>query len=103
MLFSLWGFHLRVIVPLQLDIIQIEQVIAFANIFFLSNALLCILAAIYLLDSTFLRLSGSILCLGFTVLLFFSSPWILEMMLLKVSATVYYTKINIPMASDHNN
>jgi amino acid efflux transporter len=86
-------FHLLVIVLLQFDIIQLEQVIAFANVFFLSNALLCILASIYLLDSTILRLSGGMLCLGFTVLLFFSSPWILGMMLLEIAATFYYRKI----------
>lgn len=85
--------HLIVIVLLQSDLLRIEQVIAFANVFFLSNALLCILAAIRLLDSILLRLSGGMLCAGFTILLLFSSPWILALMLLEVAAIFCHRKI----------
>lgn len=96
-------FHLLIIVLLQLHIIQIELIISFANVFFLSNALLCILAAIYLLESTTLRLSGGILFLGFLILLFFSSPWILGIVVLEIAATFWYRKISVRMIRSHTN
>jgi len=93
--------HFLVIVLLQLGIVRMEQVIAFANVFFLSNALLCILAAIRLLDSIVLRLSGGMLCAGFTVLLLFSSPWILGLMLLEVAAMYCHRKVYIKREVKH--
>ena len=86
--------HLMVILLLQMKIIDLQQIIAFANVFFLSNALLCILSGIYLLNSKILRFFGWILCIGFTTLLFFSSPWILGIMLLEVVVTLCLKKSN---------
>ena len=85
--------HLLVIVLLQLGLVRLDQVIAFANVFFLSNALLCIFAAMRLLDSIVVRFFCGMLCTGFTALLLFSSPWILTLMLLEIAATIFYGKI----------
>jgi len=90
----IYGFvHLSVIVMLQFNVVSLEQIIAFANVFFLSNALLCILAAMYLLDSILLRIFGGILCAGFSTLLFFSPPWILGLMVFEVIITLCCGKI----------
>ncbi len=94
--------HLLVIVMLQLDIIGLEQIIACANVFFISNALLCIMAAIYLMDSIIFRVSGGILCMGFAGLLFFSPPLILGLVVLEIIATLCYKKIYLRMIPDHS-
>ncbi|GBC61640.1 amino acid permease [Desulfonema ishimotonii] len=80
-IFLLAGMHLVVLLLLSLGMIRLEQVIAFANVFFLSNALLCIAAAMRLLDSALLRVGGGMLCAGFMILLLFSDPWIIGLMI----------------------
>ncbi len=94
-IFLYGSIHILVIIFLQLNIVQLEQIIAFANVFFLSNALLCILAAIRLLDSILLKFSGGVLIIGFVILLFFSSPWILGLMLMLALSTICQNKITI--------
>lgn len=81
------GIHLLVILLLLSGMVRLEQIIAFANVFFIANALLCILAGIRLLDSAVLRLSGVALCAGFGILLLFSNPWILGLMLVEIAVT----------------
>ena len=85
--------HVLIISLLQLDVLHLEQIISFANVFFIANALVCILAAVRLLDSMLLKLSGGVLITGFVVLLCFSSPWILLLMLLITLTTMLHDKI----------
>ncbi|XPV76316.1 MAG: APC family permease [Desulfovibrio sp.] len=58
-----------------LEVITLEQVVAYANVFFLSNSLIAVLAAMKLFTSPFLRIPCVFLCMGFVALLSFSSFW----------------------------
>ncbi len=92
-IFLFGAIHLFIIMLVQIGVLQLNQIIAFANAFFLSNALLCILAAVRLLDSILIKISGGILIIGFATLLYFSSPWVLTLMLLITLFTVWPDKL----------
>ncbi|MCT4626489.1 amino acid permease [Halodesulfovibrio sp.] len=62
---------------LQQRVLSLEDCVAIANAFFLANALLGIGAAIRLLPSRILQLTGAMLAVAFMTLLSFSSIWVL--------------------------
>ncbi|BCS87657.1 APC family permease [Pseudodesulfovibrio sediminis] len=76
---TLFSVHLINMVLLYFQYITLEQLLAFANVFFLANSLVAILAAMYLFPSIFFRISCAFLCSGFVLLLVFSSLWPLLM------------------------
>lgn len=71
------GLQFISLLLLHLKILSLEDIIAAANAFFLSNSLLAVAAAMRLIPSWLLRMACALLCLGFVSLLSFSPPWIL--------------------------
>ncbi len=71
------ALHSLVILLLVFQMASLESIISFANIFFLANALLGILAAVKLSTSVVFRLLATLLGAGFVILILLSSPWLL--------------------------
>ncbi|WP_027722345.1 APC family permease [Maridesulfovibrio zosterae] len=74
-LYLLFTFHFSNLLLLHFGLITLEQVISFANVFFLANSLIAVSAAIKIFPSLFLRIPSILLCAGFLSLLSFSSIW----------------------------
>ncbi len=71
------GFECASLVLLHLQVISLEEIVCIANVFFLSNSLLAISAAMRLIASWPLRMACALLFMGFISFLAFSPPWIL--------------------------
>ena len=69
----LTGIHAGLLILVHLHLINIEQLVAVANGFFLSNALIGILAAVKLLPGRFFKITASLLALTVTAILLQSS------------------------------
>jgi amino acid efflux transporter len=76
-LLSLFSIHIIVFTLFFLNIISIQQLVAIANAFFLSNALLGVLACMRIFDSLLLKIGSAILAICFFGILLFSSIYIL--------------------------
>jgi amino acid efflux transporter len=73
--------HTIVFVLSYFDWVTIQQLVAIANAFFLCNALLGILASIRIFSSWRAKGVSILLTLCFVTILFFSSSWILEVII----------------------
>ena len=71
------------------DIISIEKIVSFANVFFISNALLGILAAIKLFKEKYIGISAVILSVIFVMLLFLSEIWLISIVVIMFIFTAY--------------
>lgn len=76
-LLALVGIHSLVFAALALDWFTLEQIVAVANGFFLSNALCGLLAAIRIFPGRFMKIVATLLACMFVVILLFSSPIVL--------------------------
>jgi len=76
-LLLMFFIHLSVFSLYLLNIVNIQQLVAIANAFFLCNALLGVLACMRLFDSWFLKIGAAVLSICFLCILLFSSPIIL--------------------------
>ena len=71
------GFECASLVLLHLQVISLEEIVLHRHVFFLSNSLLAISAAMRLIASWPLRMACALLFMGFISFLAFSPPWIL--------------------------
>jgi APA family basic amino acid/polyamine antiporter len=71
----LCGIHILNLLLLHTEVVSLEGLVSFANVFFLANSLIAVGAALKILKSPVVRISCIILCIGFSTLLLFSSIW----------------------------
>ncbi|MCP4118525.1 MAG: APC family permease [Desulfobacteraceae bacterium] len=83
--------HGLVILLLAFHLASLESIISFANIFFLANALVGILASVRLSTSTGFRLLALLPGTGFFALILVSSPWL---RCLLVGVTLVFLAVN---------
>ncbi|WP_320176200.1 amino acid permease [Maridesulfovibrio sp.] len=69
------GIHMVNLLLLQTGVLSLEELVSFANVFFLTNSLIAVGAALKIFKSLAVRISCIILCIGFSALLAFSSIW----------------------------
>lgn len=82
--------HLLNLLLLQAGILSLEDIVSFANVFFISNSLIAVGAALKIFKSAAMRLACLILCGGFICLLAFSSIWPLGIMIGVTALTLGY-------------
>ncbi|ACS79364.1 APC family permease [Maridesulfovibrio salexigens] len=73
--FLLCGIHMATLFLLQNGVVSLEELVSFANVFFLANSLIAVGAALKIFKSPAVRIPCIILCTGFSILLAFSSIW----------------------------
>lgn len=66
------GMHILVLYLNARNLINLEFILAIANCFFLSNALIGLIASIFIIDDRVLRICGGVLSVCFLILLLFS-------------------------------
>ncbi|WP_320009042.1 amino acid permease [Maridesulfovibrio sp.] len=84
--------HLVDILLLHTGFLSLGDIVAFANVFFISNSLVAVGAAMKIFKSAAVSIPCFILCIGFICLLAFSSIWPLGLMLGISALTLGYKK-----------
>lgn len=86
----LTGIHIGVLVLVGLHLINLEQLVAVADGFFLCNALIGILAAIKLLKGVAIKLAATFLALVLTIILFRSSLPVLAAIVMTAAPFLFH-------------
>lgn len=79
---TLTTIHLFMLSLIVLQILTVDRLIAAANVFFLSNAIIGLAAGFQLLENRCLKAAIAILILAFFLLLFNAKPWCILLFLL---------------------
>ncbi len=67
--------HMLDLFLIHTGVVTLEDLVSFANVFFLANSLIAVGAALKIFESLAVRIPCMILCIGFSTLLAFSSIW----------------------------
>ena len=84
--------HMVTLLLLQAGVVSLEELVSFANVFFLANSLIAVGAALKIFKSPAVRISCIILCSGFSLLLAFSAIWPLLILAAVTIATLTLKK-----------
>ncbi|WP_432736956.1 APC family permease [Maridesulfovibrio sp. FT414] len=87
-LLAFLGIHITDLLLVHFKVISLEQLIAVANVFFLANSLIAIMAAMKIFKGAGIRIPCMILCMGFCTLLAFSSAVPLCLLAMVSAATI---------------
>jgi amino acid efflux transporter len=89
-LLLLFFIHIIVLVLLNTNVITIHQLVAIANVFFLCNALLGIMASFQIFASRKMKAICVVLSVCFITILLFSSIWILAAIVVITCTFIYF-------------
>lgn len=84
----LFCIHMLDLSLLHAGVVSLEDLVSFANVFFLANSLIAVGAALKIFKSLKVRIPCIILCIGFSALLAFSSIWPLLILTAVTLATI---------------
>ncbi|WP_164931392.1 APC family permease [Longirhabdus pacifica] len=78
----LFTVHMFVFIFIFFDVLHVQQLVAIADAFFISNVLVCLLAAWKLFPSKKVKIMITIMCIVLFGILLFSSPYVLIVIVL---------------------
>ena len=88
---TLMGIHTLMLIMLETDILNLENLVTFANVFFLSNAIIGLLAGFRLLDNIKLRAAIILLIVAFTLLLLKANIWSIVLLIFVSLISLHYS------------
>ncbi|OBR89674.1 inner membrane protein YjeH [Clostridium ragsdalei P11] len=84
--------HLVVLSLAAANFLSLDKIVTCANVFFLSNAIVCLAAGFKLLHNIKLKIAVSILIVSFTLLLFKAALWSISLLIIVILLSLYSNK-----------